>query len=96
MPTQLRLGAVCSGGSPCLTDWQYVEHSTVDHGLTFQSWSELLEIGQYCERYADSTYWVVCEECESRDPRYRRSKVVKQPERYFCGRCGSEIDIEPV
>lgn len=76
--------------------WQYYERGEADHGPTFHQWIEPLETDRHCERYAEPKYWVVCEECESRDPRYRRSKVVKQPERYSCGRCGSEIDIEPV
>lgn len=76
--------------------WQYSEHRKADHGPTFRQWVEPLETDRHCERYAEPKYWVICEECESRNPRYRRSKVVKHPERYSCGRCGSEIDIEIV
>ena len=74
--------------------WQYHEHSEADHGPTFRRWVEPLETDRHCERYAEPKYWVVCEECESRDPRYRRSKVVKQTEKYSCGRCGGDISIE--
>ncbi|MFC7225649.1 SprT-like domain-containing protein [Halalkalicoccus sp. GCM10025322] len=74
--------------------WQYYERGTADHGPTFKQWVEPLETDRHCERYAEPKYWVVCEACGSRDPRYQRSKVVKQPEQYSCGRCGSDISIE--
>jgi predicted SprT family Zn-dependent metalloprotease len=74
--------------------WQYHEHGEADHGPTFRQWVEPLETDRHCERYAEPKYWVVCEECESRDLRYRRSKVVKQTEKYSCGRCGGDISIE--
>lgn len=74
--------------------WQYHKYGEADHGPTFRQWVEPLETDRHCERYAEPKYWVVCEACESRDPRYRRSKVVKQPEKYSCGRCGGSISIE--
>ena len=74
--------------------WQYHERGDADHGPTFRQWVEPLETDRHCERYAEPKYWVVCEASESRDPRYQRSKVVKQPERYSYGRCGGEILIE--
>ncbi|WP_332100926.1 SprT family zinc-dependent metalloprotease [Halalkalicoccus salilacus] len=74
--------------------WQYHEHGEADHGSTFRRWVEPLETDRHCERYAEPKYWVVCEECESRAPRYQRSNVVKQPERYSCGRCNGDISIE--
>ncbi len=75
--------------------WQYHEHGDGDHGPTFRQWIEPLETDRYCERYAEPKYWVVCEDCDGRTPRYRRSKVVKQHEDYTCG-CGGEITIETV
>ena len=76
--------------------WQYHEYGEADHGPSFRQWIEPLETDRHCERYSDPKYWVICEKCESRDPRYRRSKVVKQPEKYSCGRCSGEISIENV
>lgn len=75
--------------------WQYHERGTADHGPTFRQWVEPLETDRHCEQYAEPNYWVVCESCEKRDPRYRHSKVVTQPERYACS-CGGEISIETV
>ncbi|MCL7418947.1 MAG: SprT-like domain-containing protein [Halalkalicoccus sp.] len=76
--------------------WQYHKYGEANHGSTFCQWVEPLKTDRHCERYAEPNYWVICEECESRDPRYRRSKVVKQPEKYSCGRCGGEISVEKV
>jgi SprT-like protein len=75
--------------------YQYHEYGEADHGPTFRRWVEPLGTDRHCEQYAEPNYWVVCESCEKCDPRYRRSKVVKQPERYACS-CGGEISIETV
>lgn len=75
--------------------WQYHERGTADHGPTFRQWIEPLETDRHSNRYTEPSYWVVCGDCGSRDPRYRRSRVVEQPERYSCGRCGGAITIEP-
>lgn len=74
---------------------QYYEYGEADHGPTFRRWIEPLETDRHCEQYAEPKYWVVCEGCERRDPRYRRSEVVNHPERYMC-ECGGEISIETV
>lgn len=49
--------------------WQYTEYGEADHGPTFCRWIKPLETGRHCEQYAEPTYWVVCEQCERRDPR---------------------------
>jgi predicted SprT family Zn-dependent metalloprotease len=74
--------------------WQYHKHGAADHGPTFRQWVEPLETDRHCEQYTEPKYWVVCEACGSRAPRYQRSKVVKQPERYSCGQCDGDISIE--
>lgn len=51
---------------------QYHEYGEADHGPTFRRWVEPLQTDRHCERYAEPKYWVVCEACESRDPRYRK------------------------
>lgn len=73
--------------------WQYYERGTADHGPTFRQWLDPLETDRHCERYAEPRYWIVCGDCGDRNPRYRRSKVVEQPERYSCGRCGGPIAV---
>lgn len=74
--------------------WQYHEYGEADHGPTFRRWVEPLKTDRDCERYAEPKYWVICKECERRDPRYQRSNVVKQPEQYSCGQCDGDISIE--
>lgn len=76
--------------------WQYHEYDEADHGSSFRQWVEPLETDRHCEQYVEPKYWVICEECESRDPRYRRSKVVKHPGKYSCGQCGGGISVEKV
>lgn len=76
--------------------WQYDAYGKADHGPTFRQWVEPLDTDRHCEQYAEPKYWVICTDCEVRDPRYRRSKVVKQPDRYSCGQCGGEFSIESV
>ncbi|ADJ16469.1 SprT-like domain-containing protein [Halalkalicoccus jeotgali] len=76
--------------------WQYHKDGEDDHESSFKQWVEPLETDCHCQRYAEPKYWVICKACESRDPRYRRSEVMKQPEKYFCGQCGGETSIEEV
>lgn len=72
---------------------QYHEYSEADHGPTFTRWIDPLDTDRHCEQYADPKYWIVCENCEKRDPRYKRSKVVKNADDYRC-QCGGEIRVE--
>lgn len=61
------------------------------HGEAFRAWAEELQTTVTCERFADPNYWVVCESCGSELPRYRKSKLVKQPDAYRCGGCGGRL-----
>lgn len=74
--------------------WQYHERGEADHGPTFTWWLEPLDTDRHCEQYTDPKYWLICERCGKRNPRYKRSKVVKQPEAYSC-QCGGDIRAEP-
>lgn len=72
---------------------QYHEYGEADHGPTFTQWIKPLDTDRHCEQYADPKYWIVCETCERRDPRYKRSKAVKNPDDYRC-QCGGEIRVK--
>ncbi|WP_227380624.1 SprT family zinc-dependent metalloprotease [Haladaptatus halobius] len=74
--------------------WQFHEFGEADHGRTFDRWTDALDTTQYCKRFKTPTWWIVCEDCDGQLPRYRRSKVVKQPENYSCGNCGGSLRIE--
>jgi SprT-like protein len=74
--------------------WQCHEHGGGGHGAVFRARADDLNVDVHCERFKQPKYWVVCEKCGEHDGRYKRSKVVKQPERYTCS-CGGSITVEP-
>jgi SprT-like protein len=76
--------------------WQYHEFGEGGHGRTFQRWADTLDTSQYCEQFKMPKWWVICTECGGRLPRYRRSKVVIQPENYKCGGCCGSLRVEEV
>ncbi|WP_089649732.1 SprT-like domain-containing protein [Halobacterium hubeiense] len=61
------------------------------HGDAFREWAGELQTSVTCERFADPNWWVVCEDCGSELPRYRESKLVKNPESYRCAGCGGTL-----
>jgi SprT-like protein len=61
------------------------------HGDRFEAWADELQTTVTCERFADPNWWVVCESCGSEMPRYRESKLVKNPDQYRCGGCGGSL-----
>ncbi|RBI59375.1 sprT domain-containing protein [halophilic archaeon] len=73
---------------------QYHEYGEADHEETFDRWTDALDTSRHCERFTTLNWWVVCTECSGRLPRYRHSKVVKQPEKYSCGDCGGALRVE--
>ena len=74
--------------------WQYHEFGDADHGATFTRWTDGLDTSQHCERFTAPKWWLVCEDCGGRIPRYRRSKTVRNPEQYSCSECGGAIRVE--
>ncbi|MDG5762007.1 SprT-like domain-containing protein [Natronococcus sp. A-GB1] len=73
--------------------YQFHKHGEADHGPTFTRWVDPLDTDRHCERFADPKYWIVCDDCEKRDPRYQRSKIVKNPGNYRC-QCGGDLRVE--
>lgn len=69
------------------------EHDDPSHGERFEAWAERLQTPVTCELFAEPNYWVVCRDCGSEMARYRKSKLVKQPERYRCSGCGGRLDV---
>lgn len=70
------------------------EDGDATHGAAFEDLADDLDAPINCERFTDPEWWVICEDCESRIARYRRSKLVEQPERYRCRDCGGEFRVE--
>ncbi len=64
------------------------------HGPAFQQLAEALETHVHCERFTEPTWWIMCVDCGTRAARYRRSKLVRNPEHYTCGECGGDVRVE--
>ncbi|MUV59313.1 SprT-like domain-containing protein [Halobacterium sp. CBA1126] len=67
------------------------EAGDASHGDAFRELAADLQTSVACERFADPNWWVVCEDCGSELPRYRKSKLVKNPDQYRCGGCGGRL-----
>lgn len=63
-----------------------------EHGPEFRELAAELETPVHCDRFADPEWWVVCQGCETRIPRYRRSKLVRAPGEYRCQNCGAPFE----
>jgi len=63
------------------------------HGERFRELAGELRTTVHCDRFAEPDWWVVCEECGAKLARYRRSKLVKEPESYRCGGCGGPLFV---
>lgn len=63
------------------------------HGTSFKIEAEKLDTHVHCRRFSEPKYWVYCtgDGCDSKVGRQKRSKTVKQPEKYTCQDCGSEF-----
>lgn len=67
------------------------ENDDPSHGDAFREWATKLQTAVTCERFAEPKWWVVCASCGSEMPRYRKSKLVKNPDSYRCGGCGGRL-----
>jgi predicted SprT family Zn-dependent metalloprotease len=65
------------------------------HGPAFERLADRLDTHVHCERFTDPEYWVRCTECPAEIARYRRSKLVENPDEYACGNCGGDLRVEP-
>jgi SprT-like protein len=65
------------------------------HGDRFRELARRLDTNVRCELFARPDWWVVCEGCGSRLARYRRSKLVSEPEAYACSDCAGDLRVEP-
>lgn len=61
------------------------------HGDAFKSLAEKLQTHVHCDTFVDPDWIVECLACECEFPRYRRSKVVRNPDKYACGKCGGDL-----
>lgn len=72
--------------------WQY-QNGYSGHGRSFEVWMGEFDIDKEAEsRAADPNYVVSCQACGVEYRRVKKSKVVKEPERYNCGECGGDLE----
>ncbi|SEH47850.1 SprT-like family protein [Halopenitus malekzadehii] len=69
------------------------ERGDPSHGPTFRRLAATLETHVHCDRFVDPTWWVRCRDCDAEIARYRRSKLVTEPDRYRCGECGGRYRV---
>lgn len=67
------------------------EYGDGSHGERFRQLADELRTTVHCERFAEPTWWIVCQSCGHRTARYRRSKLVENVESYRCGDCGGTL-----
>lgn len=73
--------------------WEVHEFGKSDHGDRFCAYADELDTSVHCKMFKEPKYWLICEACGKRGPRYKRSKTVKHPERYSC-ECGGNLEVE--
>lgn len=73
--------------------WEVHEFGKSGHGTRFRARADELDTSIYCKMFKEPKYWLICESCGTRSPRYKRSKTVKHPERYTC-KCGGDLEVE--
>jgi predicted SprT family Zn-dependent metalloprotease len=69
------------------------EAGDATHGAAFRRLADRLDAPFSCARFAEPAYWVVCRDCDARLARYRRSKLVTEPDSYRCGDCGGRFRV---
>lgn len=74
--------------------WEVHEFGKSDHGVRFRARAEELDAEIHCKMFKEPKYWLICDDCGERTPRYKRSKTVKHPDRYSCS-CGGDLTVEP-
>jgi predicted SprT family Zn-dependent metalloprotease len=70
------------------------DHNDPSHGRAFRRLAEELNTKVHCELFKNPKWWVICERCDDRIPRYKKSKLVTHPNRYKCKKCGGNLFID--
>jgi len=75
--------------------WQIVRFGNADHGRTFKRKAENLGTSVHCEKFSEYEYNLHCTNCDDLiGGRYKKSKIVKQPEKYNSKCCGANLRVE--
>ena len=78
--------------------WEFQRFGESGHGSRFRERAAELDAPRHCRAFAEPRYLLRCRsaDCDWRAKRHRASKPVKAPDRYRCGSCGSDIEVEHV
>jgi predicted SprT family Zn-dependent metalloprotease len=83
----------------------YELHGHLGHGPLWQTWARYLGcLPVSCSQTgidpdiadARQRYMITCRACGWTTTRQRRSRLVRQPRRYACGRCAGSLLVEPI
>lgn len=75
--------------------WQLQVHGDANHGQTFKRKAREIDAPRHCPQFAKYKYKLFCKECgEQNGGRFKRSKIVKNPESYRSGCCGEPLRVE--
>ena len=76
--------------------WEYDTHGKGSHGPTFKRKARELDAPRHCPTFADdeARWFLVCEACGKKTPRFKRSKIVENPGPYRSGCCRARIRVE--
>lgn len=76
---------------------QFQAYAKSTHGADFKRKADEYDASLHCEKFADYNYKLYCTECGAMvTGRYKRSKTVKQPERYQSQCCKAPLRSEEV
>jgi|AntRauTorcE11898_2_1112593.scaffolds.fasta_scaffold28558_2 predicted SprT family Zn-dependent metalloprotease len=76
--------------------WEYVTFDEAGHGHNFKAKAAELDAPRHCPTFAedDAKWFIRCSECGNSRPRFRRSKIIDNPERYRSGCCGAAVEVD--
>ncbi|MFP9062122.1 SprT-like domain-containing protein [Natrialbaceae archaeon A-chndr2] len=76
--------------------WEFQHFGESGHGERFRRMASRLEAPRHCPSFTEPRYRLRCQNqgCEWEASRHRASKPVTTPERYRCGSCGADYEVE--
>ena len=78
--------------------WEFQQFGASGHGERFLAKADELETPRHCPSFTDPRYVLRClhDGCGWEATRHRASRPVTTPERYRCGHCGTDYEVEHV
>ncbi|WP_049920070.1 SprT family zinc-dependent metalloprotease [Halobiforma nitratireducens] len=78
--------------------WEFQQFGDSGHGQRFRERAAAVDAPRHCRSFADPRYVLRCltDDCPWRAQRHRASRPVKTPDRYRCGACGGDYEVEHV